>query len=75
MSAGMRDGGIGKAALEEVLAASGVKVTSEEAEAVARSLSRIEAAAARVLQSVSFDETAEHFYRLLDAGTPDEAGE
>ncbi len=75
MSAGMPDGGIGKAALEEVLAASGVKVTSEEAEAVARSLSRIQAAAATLLQSPSFDETVEHFYRLLDAGVAEGAGE
>ncbi len=67
MSAGMR-WRIGKAALEEVLAASGVKVTSEEAEAVARSLSRIEAAATTLLQSLPFDETAEHFYRLLETG-------
>jgi hypothetical protein len=73
MSAGMR-GGISEAALEEVLAASGVKITSEDAEAVARSLLRIQAAAATLLQSLSFDETVERFYRLLDTGTAGGAG-
>ncbi len=67
MSAAMR-WSIGKTALEEVLAASGVKVTPEDAEAVARSLSRIEAAATKLLQSLPFDETVERFYRLLDTG-------
>ena len=60
MSAGMR-WSIGKAALEEVLAATGVKVTPEDAEAVGRSLLRIEAAATTLLQSLPFDETAERF--------------
>jgi len=73
MSAAMR-WSIGKAALEEVLAASGVKVTPEDAEAVARSLSRVEAAAAKFLQSPSFDETVEHFYRLLDTGAAEGIG-
>ena len=73
MSAAMR-WSIGKAALEEVLAASGVKVTPEDAEAVGRSLSRVEAAAAKLLQSPSFDETVEHFYRLLDTATAEGIG-
>lgn len=67
MSAGMR-WSIGKAALEEVLAATGVKVTPEDAEAVGRSLLRIEAAATTLLQSLPFDETAERFFRLLETG-------
>ncbi len=73
MSAAMR-WSIGKAALEEVLAASGVKVTPEDAEAVARSLSRIEAAATKLLQSLPFDETVERFYRLLDTGAAEGTG-
>ncbi len=66
MSAGMR-WSIGKAALEEVLAATGVKVTPEDAEAVGRSLLRIEIATT-LLQSLPFDETAERFFRLLETG-------
>jgi len=73
MSAEMH-GGIGEAALEEVLAASGVEITSEDAKAVARSLVRIEAAAMTLLQSLSFDETVERFYRLLDTGSAEGAG-
>jgi hypothetical protein len=73
MSAAMR-WSIGKAALEEVLAASGVKVTPEDAEAVGRSLTRVEAAAAKLLQSPSFDETVERFYQLLDTRAAGGAG-
>jgi hypothetical protein len=73
MSAEMH-GGIGEAALEEVLAASGVKITSADAKACARSLARIQAAAASLLQSLSFDETVERFYRLLDTGPARGAG-
>jgi hypothetical protein len=73
MSAEMR-WTIGEAALEEVLAASGVKVTREDAEAVARSLSRIEAAATTLLHSLPFDETVERFYRLLDTGAAEGIG-
>jgi hypothetical protein len=73
MSAAMR-WSIGKAALEEVLAAGGVKVTPEDAEAVARSLSRIEAAATKLLQSMPFDETVERFYRLLETGAVEGTG-
>ncbi len=73
MGAGMR-WSIGKAALAEVLAASGVKVTPEDAEAVARSLSRIEAAATKLLQSLPFDETVERFYRLLETGAAEGTG-
>jgi len=54
------------AALEQVLAASGVKVTSQDADAVARALARINSAAAAVLASLSFDDTIERYYRLLE---------
>jgi hypothetical protein len=69
MSASMRD--TGGEALTGLLAASGVAVTANEAEAVARSLKRIDVATAALLQEVDFDETVERFYRLLegDAGT------
>jgi hypothetical protein len=66
--------GIGKAALKAVMAATGVKVTSQDAETVARSIARIEAAAATLLQSPSFDETGEYFYRLLNTGAATGAG-
>lgn len=65
-------GGIDKTALEKVLSASGVKVTSEDVDAVARSLARIESAATALCRSLSFDDTAERFYRLLEG---DPAGE
>jgi hypothetical protein len=55
-----------RAALKKLIADSGVKVTAEDVEAVARSLDRIQAAVAPFLQSLSFDETGERFYRLLN---------
>jgi hypothetical protein len=58
---------IDRAAVEKLIAESGVSVTAEDVDAVARSLERIQNAAATLLQSLSFDETAERFYRLLDA--------
>jgi DNA-binding GntR family transcriptional regulator len=64
MSVKVRDD-LGEAALAEVLAASGVKVSPEEIGAVARSLARIQDAAAS-LRSPSFDDTNERFYRLLE---------
>jgi hypothetical protein len=59
----------------EVLAASGVQATPEEAEAVLRALTRVRAAAANLLEPQAFDDTAERFYRLLenDGGTGAEA--
>jgi hypothetical protein len=66
----MRDG-TNKAALEEALANSGVRLASEEVDAVARSLDRIQIAAATLLRSPSFDETSERFYRLLDIDASD----
>jgi hypothetical protein len=73
MSAGLQDGG-NRAVLEEVFAGSGVKVTLEDVDAVAGSLARIRRAAATLLPSPSFDETAERFYRLLEIETADGAG-
>jgi hypothetical protein len=59
-------GSIDKTALEKVLSSSGVKVASEDVDAVARSLVRIESAATALCRSLSFEDTAEHFYRLLE---------
>ncbi len=56
---------IDEAALAEVLAAGGVAVSSEDVSPVARSLGRIERAAA-LLRPPSFDDTNERFYRLLE---------
>ena len=52
--------------LADILNASGVKVTADEVDAVARALTRINAAATVLLTSLPFDETAERFYRLLE---------
>jgi hypothetical protein len=62
---------IGATALTAVLAATGVTVDASEVGAVAPSLERIERAAG-LLQTPSFDDTNERFYRLLandDAGS------
>jgi hypothetical protein len=67
MSVGSGD--IDKTALEKALSSSGVKVTSEDIDAVARSLARIESAAAALCRSLPFDETSEHFFRLLEGDT------
>ena len=56
-----------RAALEKVIADLGVSVNADDVEAVARSLDRIQGAAASLLQSLSFDETSERYYRLLEA--------
>jgi len=66
---------IDRAALERLIVESGVHITSGEVEAVARSLERIQQAASRLVQSLPFDETAERFYRLLDAGPADGIGQ
>jgi hypothetical protein len=73
MSAGLRDE-LDRTALEDLLASSGVKLTSEEVEVVSRSLARMRLAAAALAQSPSFDETVERFYRLLESGAIDGAG-
>jgi len=67
-------GAVDIAALEKVIADTGVKVTTADVEAVARSLERIQGAAATLLKSVPFDETNEYFYRLLEDDTADGAG-
>ena len=64
MSAKARDD-ISEAALAEVVAASGVAVSADDVGPVARSLARIERAAA-LLKPASFDDTNERFYRLLE---------
>jgi hypothetical protein len=73
MSAESR-GGLDKSALEEILASSGVKVTSDEVDAVARSLARMRLAAGTLPRSPSFDETVERFYRLLEIDAAGGAG-
>jgi hypothetical protein len=72
MSASTRYG-IDRAAVEKLIADSGARVTSEEVDAVVRSLDRIQSAAATLLHSPSFDETSERFYRLLDTDAADGA--
>jgi hypothetical protein len=67
-------GAANRAALEQVIADIGVSVNADDVDAVARSLDRIQSAAATLLQSLSFDETDERFYRLLEADALDEAG-
>jgi DNA-binding GntR family transcriptional regulator len=52
------------AALMAMLAASGVTADASDVGSVARSLARMERAAA-LLQTPSFDDTNERFYRLL----------
>ncbi len=63
-----------RAALEKVIADLGVSVNADDVEAVARSLDRIQGAAASLLQSPSFDETSERYYRLLEADVLGGAG-
>jgi len=63
-----------RAALERVIADIGVNVNADDVDAVARSLERIQTAAAPLLQSLSFDETSERYYRLLEADALDGAG-
>lgn len=58
---------IDEEALGELVAGSGVSVNADDVEAVLRSLERIQRAAATLLHAPSFDETSEHFYRLLES--------
>jgi hypothetical protein len=67
-------GAANRAALEQVIADIGVSVNADDVDAVARSLDRIQNAAATLLQSLSFDETDERFYRLLETDALDDAG-
>ncbi len=59
-------GGIDRATVEALMAASGVSPAPAELDAVVRSLARMHSAAASLLQSSSFDETGERFFRLLE---------
>jgi hypothetical protein len=63
-----------RAALQKVIADLGVSVNAADVDAVARSLDRIQGAAASLLPSPSLDETSERYYRLLEADIPGEAG-
>jgi hypothetical protein len=63
-----------RAALEKVIADLDVSVNADDVAAVARSLDRIQSAAASLLQSLSFDDTSERYYRLLEADVLGEAG-
>ena len=67
------DEGVDRQALSKMLAASGVRVTAEEAEAVLRAVARVRAAAASLLESQSFDDTAESYFRLLESDGADGA--
>ena len=60
------DDGLAQTALATMLADSGVAVTPQEVAAVARALERIQATAAKLLRQVSFDDTAEAYFRLLE---------
>jgi hypothetical protein len=57
---------IDRGALETVFSAAGVAATREDADAVALSLAHIDRAAAILFAALSFDETVERFYRLLN---------
>jgi hypothetical protein len=65
---------IDRAALASLIADSGVRLTAEEVDAVARSLDRIQSAAATLLRSSSLDETSARFYSLLESDAADGAG-
>jgi hypothetical protein len=69
----MRDG-IDRATLQKLMASAGVKPVSEEVDAALQSLARIQVAAASLLQSPSFNEIGERFYRLLEIDAAGEAG-
>jgi len=62
------------AALEKVLASSGVEISSQDVEAVARSLARINQAAAALFPPCVLDESGERFFRLLESDAGDGAG-
>jgi hypothetical protein len=66
--------GIDLAALEKILASSGVKINPQDVDAVARALARINHAAASLFPSRLLDETGERFFRLLENDAGDGAG-
>jgi hypothetical protein len=53
--------------VEALIAAGGVTASEAEIALVTRALTRIEAAAAQLLDGQSFDLTGESFFRLLEA--------
>ncbi len=65
---------IDREALEKVMAGSGVSVNADDVDAVSRSLERIQSAAVTLLQPPCFDETGEHFYRLLEGDAANGGG-
>lgn len=67
-------GAIDRATVEALMAASGVRPSSAELDAVVRSLARLHEAAATLLQSLSFDETGQQFFRLLENDADEWAG-
>ena len=54
--------------LAQVMSASGVKVTAEDAESVAKALERIEGAARLLVRSATFEVSVEDFGRVLASG-------
>jgi hypothetical protein len=74
MSAGAGDGVDRAAALQALVADTGVNVTPVEAQALVQSLARVQGAAATLLRPPSFDETVERFYRLLESAAAEGAG-
>jgi len=72
MGAG-EDDEIGRAAVEGLASASGVRLNDQEIDAVVRSLARIHRSAAPLLQSMPFDQSGQEFYCLLESDA-DEAG-
>jgi hypothetical protein len=60
--------------VEGLVAASGVKLTAPEVDAVVRAVARIKRSASLLLPPSLFDQTSEHFYRLLESDAAGEAG-
>jgi hypothetical protein len=65
--------GIERTSIEAAAARSGVRISPPEADAVVRSLARIEGAAAALLQPTTFDTTIEEFQRLLARDAAEDA--
>jgi hypothetical protein len=55
-----------KATLEDLASKQGVRLSSQEADAVIQTLARVHRAAATLLHARPFDTTIEQFYRLLE---------
>jgi hypothetical protein len=67
-------GEIERATVEGLAGASGVELTATEVDDVARAVGRIQRSAAALLPPSLFDQSGEHFYRLLDSDAAAEAG-